>query len=219
MPPTRTIQTVVAKLRTAMLVAIAGITFSVLGIWYWSISSVHIFSSSSDTVHVEAYMYDSRIMIRRFVGTYHPLPWESTSAPAWSVNHSAVDRAFGTVQLPMSDESWHWSFRQIKFERPRGGRGGGGGDAGDWARNWPESGDLSCSTLILPVWSLGVPLILFWCVFGGVRIGSAIRKRRRADLGLCTECGYDLRQTSVRCPECSMPIPPTRRIKTRDNAT
>ncbi len=62
-------------------------------------------------------------------------------------------------------------------------------------------------TLVLPYWLLAtisaVPLLL---LAPGLR--RARRTRRRQRLGLCLRCGYDLRASPERCPECATPITP-----------
>jgi hypothetical protein len=49
-----------------------------------------------------------------------------------------------------------------------------------------------------PLWSL----LLLCAPLPVVRLGSALRRRRARGRGLCPACGYDLRATPERCPEC-----------------
>jgi len=46
----------------------------------------------------------------------------------------------------------------------------------------------------------------FWLALAGIAptvwLRAAIRRRRRTHAGLCRSCGYDLRATPDRCPEC-----------------
>ena len=54
--------------------------------------------------------------------------------------------------------------------------------------------------IAVPFWAIvatfGLPVAL-WCVGWRRR-----QKRNRVALGLCPDCGYDLRATPHRCPEC-----------------
>ncbi|MCZ6652297.1 MAG: hypothetical protein O7D91_04640 [Planctomycetota bacterium] len=72
-------------------------------------------------------------------------------------------------------------------------------------RRWPhfEKYDYSYSqmtTLTFPLWSLGVlfALLLLPCFY----TIPFYRRRKRKKLGLCLKCGYDLRASKDRCPEC-----------------
>lgn len=54
------------------------------------------------------------------------------------------------------------------------------------------------ATIVVPDWALV-------CIFGSIAAARArviIRNRRRFALGHCATCGYDLRATPNRCPEC-----------------
>jgi hypothetical protein len=68
---------------------------------------------------------------------------------------------------------------------------------GGFAYGWISSAE-DVVGLRVPFWAIAVlsallPLLMLW------RYG---RRRRRIDRRLCVRCGYDLRATPDRCPEC-----------------
>ena len=52
--------------------------------------------------------------------------------------------------------------------------------------------------LITPTWSA----VAVAATLPGARLWRRRNRRRRAAAGFCTHCGYDLRATPGRCPEC-----------------
>ncbi len=53
---------------------------------------------------------------------------------------------------------------------------------------------------LVQVW-LWFPVALFACPCY-ILLRPSYRRRKRKKLGLCVECGYDLRASKDRCPEC-----------------
>ena len=56
---------------------------------------------------------------------------------------------------------------------------------------------------IVPHWAIAVPLVLWslWRLFG-----PAAERQRRLKRGQCVNCGYDLRASADKCPECGAEI-------------
>jgi hypothetical protein len=65
---------------------------------------------------------------------------------------------------------------------------------------------LACRTLSLPLWMcfglLGLPTV----GVAGRELGRRWRRRARVAAGRCVACGYDLRGTPGRCPECGREV-------------
>ncbi len=56
--------------------------------------------------------------------------------------------------------------------------------------------------VVMPIW----PLVLLLAIFPSLRCYLWFKRRRPAP-GHCLKCGYDLRASTERCPECGTPIP------------
>ena len=52
--------------------------------------------------------------------------------------------------------------------------------------------------LLYPAFLLAIPPSIW--------LALTLRRRRRLRAGLCRNCGYDLRETPGRCPECGTDV-------------
>ena len=97
-----------------------------------------------------------------------------------------------------------------------------------WEWNWPFYASYLSTQVIngsaktdrlqivrLPYWLLTIPTALLPGFRVGLWFWGRWKTKRRSKLGLCLQCGYDLRASPERCPECGTPNPKT---LTADNA-
>jgi len=92
-----------------------------------------------------------------------------------------------------------------------------GPDVGDMNFSW-ERGDFAWysksnavtgyldAELIVPFWGIAAVMAVTPLGWTTLWWRSRVRNRRYKSLGLCPFCGYDLRATPSRCPECGKPV-------------
>jgi hypothetical protein len=106
--------------------------------------------------------------------------WRVANAPSWD-----------TWRWRYSCDNGNWDFAGVSISEG-------------------ENNDPFKGPLIESFFSVRVPLYMVALTFAGpaylvFNIGR--RRRRRAATGHCVRCGYDLRATNDRCPECGTPVP------------
>jgi hypothetical protein len=94
-----------------------------------------------------------------------------------------------------------------------------GGDSGDvyfdwewrgfaWHQKQSPRGALHAEGFV-PFWSLVAATALLPLGWTASRIRSRRHRRRQKNAGICLACGYDLRATPDRCPECGVAVTET----------
>ena len=111
---------------------------------------------------------------------------------------------FQSVRRPTTEERIHFVFGCSAYvpypqqDYPRNRFIGFGWDDSFWG----PLGGLRC--YIVPLWFVQ----LLFAALPATRLYRHVRRRYRVLTGHCRKCGYDLRATPDRCPECGMPAAP-----------
>lgn len=79
------------------------------------------------------------------------------------------------------------------------------GFSGSWGHQVTKMGSASYVWVGLPYWFVCL-LTAPWPVLGVRRIRRRWRQLLRIEQGLCGQCGYDLRGSRDRCPECGAAV-------------
>ena len=142
---------------------------------YWTRDYVeHISPSTSVTVKLRE---GSVVWLKIEMSSPPPYGWEIGSRPI-----SAGESSRDVINTPRLLE---WEFMGVRYAHVR-----------------PTNGQFTLSTAAVPFWMLLCPTIAIPLL---QVMRWAVRQERRAArraVGQCAECGYDLRATPERCPEC-----------------
>jgi len=118
--------------------------------------------------------------------------------------------ARGMMEIDISTGSWQQSppkaARFLHSESPHGqtmfGYGFRFAKGDDWAISGLRTYGMSQTLIDFPIWTLITITLLLPIVW----LVVVIQHRRRSTTGRCQLCGYDLRATPLRCPECGSPV-------------
>lgn len=161
------------RARPASLIAVAFAGCAAL-LWAHSAKSI-------DALHLR--VGDARLELSIWAGELHCL-WRAHAATNATV---AVGSAWRDADF---DREWANPVWAVTESHGRFGFRYESGTAGPWA---------ACQLIVVPLWALLIVPAGFIALPPGLRL---VRARSRCRRGACRQCGYDLRATAERCPEC-----------------
>ncbi len=121
--------------------------------------------------------------------TWHRIQTSSRDAFERSTRHTLEHRVQGPARRRTL---WH---QVSNFEFEHGDQLTDSGNRIRWRRLSMPLWLLALLLAILPIRAFLIPAAAVW------------RRRRRIRRGCCPSCGYDLRASANRCPECGMIVP------------
>jgi hypothetical protein len=148
--------------------------------------------------------------------------WDEVQPPTASLERMSVESGWGVVQFLRDVAAYSYGVgnqppqrrsgfghRTYPAEYPRGPTQAGGRTLLGFyfgQGSLPLPGDPGANTeryllIVVPIWSL-IALTAILPAMGFIRWRRERRRRTRIAAGLCLVCGYDLRATPDRCPEC-----------------
>jgi hypothetical protein len=175
------------KRRLVTLAAAASLVLCVamMALWvrsYWRVDDVRFFHTSRSRVIGRQEIFESAggIVFLSHDAVTSRVPREDRK-PRFAVGSGKTPKVFS----PFGDYDWHFS----GFGYYRG------------TDSFPESANPFTwvrNTVAFPHWFLA----LLFAILPAVHFRAAMRSRSLHRAGLCPDCGYDLRGTPDRCPEC-----------------
>jgi hypothetical protein len=169
---------------TAMSLLLFVVTMILWARSYWMTD--HLWLSPRRGVHYDVSSRPGLILISRSALTGRTSDIYSDSldrGPGWSFESSALPK---TPVSPFTPEGSHPAWQWLGFDHLA------------YAQSGRSYGSRTFRRIIFPTWSVAlvsalpsIPLL--------VRI---VRRKKWGSAGRCPACGYDLRATPDRCPEC-----------------
>ena len=150
-------------------------------------------ATTIDCLH--ARVGSSRLEISTWAGRLHLL-WRSQAA-----SHGVFDYGSAARNAEL-DQEWASPVWTATHAHRRLGFRYESGSAGPWG---------ACRLVAIPLWAILAPALAS-LLAASIRRARARTRRRR---GACEVCGYDLRATPQRCPECGHAPDRTRRTDSR----
>jgi hypothetical protein len=193
----RNIRVLVLRWSARILLSLSFVlSIAAAGLWYAGFHSHPNSSFELEKTLIEVQLRDGHIIYERtfdwpgysILGMDKPLEFDPAD----------IKRGFGVTYIP-----GHPVFYQIYSPTLEGlGVVHGGGTIISDSRS-----PLRAYKMIFPAWYplglVSLPLLVYLLI-QGVKTPRRIIQRRRSSRGLCLNCGYDIRESMDRCPECGV---------------